>query len=182
MNKNELTKLINAHESAELVKAKEQELAMIKRIAKYKDELYSWNSKVKEWIENMNTLISRGYVFYTDLTLFTCNGVTDKHRLFSLGTDGVYHNFGSFEHYDAFRHRMPFVKTLGKERGGACGVWDLHTDGETWWIEHECTGERRELRECDYRILERGSDGLNQLERFEKKINAVYDYLRKSAA
>ena len=177
MNTQELTNLINAHERAELIKAKEQELAMAKRIVQKQEQLDKWNAKIREWIRNMNLLISRGYPFYSQLTLSHCI-ITNKDKFFELCTDGVYHEFGAHESYNVFTHKMPYVQTLGVDRGGACGPWDLHTDGNTWWIEHESTHERRELRENDYRILDKDNNGLNALERFERKINAVYEYLK----
>lgn len=164
MENQKLQDLIRAKQQVEAEKKTQEMFAQEKRLADYAERLNKYNEQVREWIENIRTIVGNGYSLYSPSDN-RWKTPTAFEKLFTIRTDGIYHGFGVFND-----------GTLGIQQGGACGDWHIHTDGNSWWI--QCSGQRKPLRENDYEELfyQNKETGLNCIERFAKKMDAIYDY------
>lgn len=194
METTKLQNIIDKYNVKQTKKVIDEEFARAMRILEYEKRLNSWNEKIREWKKDINLLIANGFVFYNGLFWSNRSKPYKLKELIyacTIGTDGIWHTFGIFDTANDFDGKMPRdCGDFGIEQGGACGVWDIHTDGYTWWLETttKMNGQTikfiQNLRERDYKELldKYGEDNLNKLERFEKKMQALYDYLEKAAA
>jgi hypothetical protein len=187
MDNKQLMELAKQVKAAEMQKQENERLAQAERIAEYQKELDKWNPKILEWKANINSMIQLGYIFLDELDFRNAHLPSDPNKrkeleVCTLGTDGVYHTFGIYSHFDIIRGIMPSdCGDFGIAQGGANGSWYIHTDGEKWWI--QCSGTKQPLREQDYiDIFREMSNGKNRLEIFEDKMNNLYSWLKKKAA
>ena len=129
-----------------------------------------WSAKVIEWLRNLNYLAKEGLLM-TSKNEGEFYGIgTNTQR--AMCTDGFYHTFGLYGSMIG-RNGRSFVYTpfnsMGIKMGGACGNFDIHTDGIDFWLsdhEHKENTTLYNMRYKDYKRL--ALNNFNCLVEFEK--------------
>lgn len=140
------------------------------RIIKYLDD--NWMPKIRKWIETLNYLAEQGYKFDT----FHHSVYNSVPECFRVCTDGIDHNFGMWGKNGAFSPFPTGFYYMGIAQGGACGEYDIYTDGYDWWTENGNIAYV--MRLADYKCVIREYRGLDA---FEERYNELMDYLRNKA-
>ena len=173
MDSNELKALIAQKNLRDKMRAEKEENKMQDELGRYAKMLEPWNVKIREWIENISILKREGYEISSPL-YYKERSRALKEKVLLVCTDGVYHGFGFFQKDHS---------KMGVEEGGACGEWNIVTNGFKWWLQERNTAQTKEMSLQAYKQLFYKRDCgngkvMNKFEIFEARMNEVYDYLR----
>lgn len=173
MELNELKNLVNQAKTNEERRQQEERERMENLLQKKAETMQAlWGERVKNWLETLNFLAEEGYIFSSRL-IGEYARIPDCQK--GICTDGFYHTFGLHGGLSMRGVAPTHYDFMGIDEGGACGEWDIYTDGEHWFAQHRGYKTKRPLTIREYISLE------SKIPIFEEKYNRLINTIKAQA-